>query len=414
MDIKARIEQLLKKVVSEEKDLCLALKSHKITLDTPKLKQFGDYSSNLSLVLSKSLNKPALEIAQQLQCSLQKQLVRAKLKSQIEKIEVKGAGFINFFLSRDCLYEILLEIRKKGSSFGRLKQGSGKTVHLEFVSANPTGPLNVAHARQAAFGDTLASLMQFANFRVIREYYLNDEGTQIDILRDSVRAKYLKLLGLEAKFPASGYQGKYIDDLAAQIRQRYGSRLIKENPKNLSFFARFAYSKILEGIKKDLQRFGVRFDRWFSQKSLAKQGKITKAISLLKAKGFLYQQEGAWWLRSTKFGDDKDRVVIKSDATLTYIAADIAYHQVKFKRNFSQIINIWGPDHHGYIARLKAAVAALGFDQNLLTVLIVQLVSLSSAEKIIPMSTRRGEFVSLHDIIQAVGKDVARFFFLMR
>lgn len=414
MDIKTRIENLLKRVIKEDKELTRGDQLTNATLDTPKSKKFGDYSSNIALVLAQRLAKPPLEIAQRLKEALEKKLSCWSLSGEISKIEVAGAGFINFFLSKSCLYEILLQIRKRKDNFATAKTGSGKKVHIEFVSANPTGPLNVAHGRQAAFGDTLANLFQFLGYQVTREYYLNDEGVQIDTLGDSLRAKYQQLLGISAEFPSSGYRGKYIDDLASEFLQKYGNRFAKTDKKDRTFFSCFATSKILEGIKKDLAAFGVKFDSWFSQRQLNQTGKIKKALTLLKVKGYLYQKEGAWWLATTRFGDDKDRVVIKSDLSLTYIAPDIAYHQTKFKRGFSQMINIWGPDHHGYIARLKAAVSALGYDSEQLRVLVVQLVSLSSAEKIIPMSTRMGQFVSLHDIIEAVGKDAARFFFLMR
>ena len=411
MSIEKDIENLLMRAIEKNRAL---KKIPQIILDTPKFKNFGDYSSNIALVLGQRMGKPSLEIAHNIQEALQEELSRSSLSKQIEKIEVKGPGFLNFFLNKSCLYEILIEIRKKRKNFGRVKLGKGRKVHLEFVSANPTGPLNVAHARQAAFGDTLAKLLEFSGYKVNREYYLNDEGVQIDLLGESLRANYLTLLGIPTKFPTSGYRGKYIDDLAGQFLQKYGRRFIKQNEERLSFFSRFAYSEILREIKKDLKLFGVNYDSWFSQKKLNKSGRILKALELLKKKGFLYQKEGAWWLATTKFGDDKDRVVIKSDSKFTYISPDIAYHQTKYRRKFCKMINVWGPDHHGYIPRLKAAIQALGYDARRLSVLIVQLVSLSSADKIIPMSTRLGQYTSLHDIIQAVGKDAARFFFLMR
>ncbi len=409
MHIEEGIKGLLKEAI--EKNLSFGAA---VILDSPKLKKFGDFSSNIALELARRLNRPPLEVARQIEQALRKEVERSSFKDKIERIEVKGVGFINFFLSKGCLYDLLLEINKKKHNFGRGSLGRARKVHIEFVSANPTGPLNVAHGRQAAFGDTLANLLDFSGYKVSREYYLNDEGVQIDLLGESLRAKYLKLSGKASEFPASGYQGKYIDELAGVLKQKYKQKLIKNAQGNLAFFSRFACNEILSQIKEDLESFGVKFNSWFSQMSLSKSGKIKIALDSLKKKGFIYQKDGAWWLASTKFGDDKDRVVIKSDSGLTYIAPDIAYHQTKFKRGFSRMINVWGPDHHGYIARIKAALSALGYDADILSVLIVQLVSLAQVEKIIPMSTRQGQYISLREIIQAVGKDAARFFFLMR
>lgn len=414
MNIEKEIEDLLKRAIEKNKAFARLREIPKIHLDSPKFNKFADYSSNIALVVAQGIGKSSLEVARNIQETLQEELACPKLSKQIERIEVKGPGFLNFFLKKGFLYEILIEIRKKGKNFGRHKLGRGKKIHIEFVSANPTGPLNVAHARQAAFGDTLANLLEFSGYKVSREYYLNDEGVQIDLLGESLRARYLTFLGIPAEFPPSGYRGKYIDDLAHQFLHKYGRRFEKRNKNKLSVFSRFAYSKILREIKSDLKLFGVNYDSWFSQRNLNKTGKITEALKLLKERGFLYQKEGAWWLATTKFGDDKDRVVIKSDSKLTYISPDIAYHRTKYERKFYKMINVWGPDHHGYIPRLKAAICALGYDATRLSVLIVQLVSLSYADKIIPMSTRLGQYTSLRDIIRAVGKDAARFFFLMR
>jgi len=410
MDIEKDILNLLKKSVRETEGPDILKKIAFENLDIPREKRFGDFSTSLALIFAQKTGRSAQEIARSIQQALDRELRHSNLRQQIDKIEVKGAGFINFFLSKACLYKTLQEIRRKGANFGRVKLGKGKKVHMEFVSANPTGPLNVAHGRQAAFGDSLANLLQFSGYKVTREYYLNDEGVQIDILGESLRAKYLGLLGIPCELPQEGYKGRYIDELAGDLVRRYGRRFVY----SAFDFSRFACRQILKKIKEDLNAFGVNYDYWFSQKTLNKTGKIVKVLGILRKKGFLYQKESAWWLATSKFGDDKDRVVIKSDSNLTYIAPDIAYHRSKFKRGFSKMINIWGPDHHGYILRIKAAVSALGYDAQCLAILIVQLVSLSKADKVIPMSTRSGQYISLHDIIRAVGKDVARFFFLMR
>lgn len=414
MRLEDYIKGLLLEAIKKSKGLSDLKQIPAIDLACPKNKQFGDFSTNLAMVLAKMLNRAPQEIAQEIIRALDKQRTAAGIAEKIERIEVKGAGFINFFLTKSSLHEVLREIIRKRNNFGRSNLGQAERVHIEFVSANPTGPLNVAHARQAAFGDTLARVFEFSGYKVHREYYLNDQGTQIDLLGDSLCAKYRQLLGISAEFPSSGYRGRYIDDLAGILVRRYGGRLARGKKLKRDFFCRFATGKILQEIKKDLIGFGVRYKSWFSQKSLSQSGKIKKVLAHLEKKGFLYQKEGAWWLATTRFGDDKDRVVIKSDSTFTYIAPDIAYHQSKFKRNFKRMINIWGPDHHGYIGRLKAAVIALGYDAGYVSFIIVQLVSLSSADKVIPMSTRLGQYVSLSDIVGAVGKDVARFFFLMR
>ena len=413
MDAEKDIHALIKQAIKESVHFAGLKELSLISVTCPKDKRFGDFSTNAALVLGQKLNKSSLEVAQDISSKLNKKLERPDLAKRFEKIEVKG-GFINFFLSKACLYELLLKIRKEAGNFGRSSLGRGERVHIEFVSANPTGPLNVAHARQAAFGDTLARILEFSGYKVFREYYLNDEGVQIDALGSSLGARYLELLGKPAEFPASGYRGKYIDQLAEDLVQKYGHKFERQNKTNRAYFSSFAVGAILKDIKKDLADFEVNFDSWFSQRRLNKAGKITKALNLLKKKGFLYQKEGAWWLASSRFGDDNDRVVIKSDSNLTYIAPDIAYHATKFKRSFSRMLNIWGPDHHGYIPRLKAAISALGYDTGNISFLIVQLVSLSSQDKYIPMSTRLGQYVSLADIVHAVGKDAARFFFLMR
>ncbi len=414
MDIENTLKSLIKKAVRETAGPEISQGFSEVILDTPKSRKFGDLSTNAALILAQKTGRSPIEIAGELSKSLSAQFKDANLAGMIARIETQPPGFINFFLSQACLYDILLEINRRKDNFGRGKLGQGKKVHLEFVSANPTGPLNIAHGRQAVFGDSLANLLEFSGYRVTREYYLNDEGVQIDILGESVHAKYLGLLGIEAQFPAAGYRGNYIDDLAAGLVQRYGRRFIKGSRKNLAFLAQWSVRKILKKIKEDLSAFGVNYNCWFSQKRLNKSGKIERVLKVLKQKKFLYQKEGAWWLATTQFGDDKDRVVIKSDLKFTYLTPDIAYHQTKFKRGFSKIIDIWGPDHHGYIPRVRAAVCALGYDDRSLSFLIVQLVSLAQADKIIPMSTRQGQYISLADIIQAVGKDVARFFFLMR
>jgi arginyl-tRNA synthetase len=320
-------------------------------------------------------------------------------------VKVEGGGFINFYLSERYFYEQLRNIITKGKDALRIDLGKGKKVLIEFVSANPTGSLSVAHARQAAVGDSLANILAFLGYKVKREYYLNDEGNQINILGESVALRLKELDGERIEFPQEYYQGDYIYDIANNF---------KNEKRKIQDLGEYAANHILDIIKKELKSFGIRFDCWYSQKSLRKSGKIDKALAFLKKKGLLCEEDGALWFKSTQFGDDKDRVVIKSDGSYTYLAPDIAYHQDKYKRGFSWLINLWGPDHHGYINRLKAAVQALGQDQNSLSIIIVQLATIFREGKPVQMSTRKGQYITLMEVLDEVGCDAARFFFLMR
>jgi arginyl-tRNA synthetase len=294
----------------------------------------------------------------------------------------------------------------KGQDALRYDIGKEETVLIEFVSANPTGSLSVAHARQAAVGDVLASILEFLGFKVSREYYLNDEGNQINILGDSVRLRIKELEGERIDFPQNYYQGDYIYDIARKAQN--------ESLDKVGDLGEYAAKYILGSIKKELDDFGTGFDLWYSQKSLRESEKIAQAIEFLRNKDFIYEKEGALWFKSTEFGDDKDRVIIKSDGFYTYLAPDIAYHWEKYKRGFKWLINLWGPDHHGYINRLKAACQALGQTPDSLSIVIVQLVTIFREGKPVQMSTRRGEYITLREVLDEVGRDAARFFFLMR
>lgn len=363
--------------------------------------------------LASSLKKAPLEIAQALKDKLEANLSRAGLEESISRLEVAPPGFINFFLSKAFLHALLKEIIREGPRYGRGNLGGGKKAMVEFVSANPTGALSVAHGRQAALGDALANLLDFSGYRVRREYYLNDEGTQIDLLGASLLARAKESVGLEAVFPENGYKGAYIRELGRSFAQKT-DRALLESPLAQGLARDFGVQQLVAVIRQDLKRLGVRFDRWFSQKSLHRFGYLTRTLKALSRRGVLYEKEGAWWLKSTDFGDDKDRVVKRSDGRLTYIAADIAYHRRKFERGFSLLVNLWGPDHHGYIRRLKAAVEAMGFPPQALRVVIVQLCTLKRGEETIPMSTREGEFITSTQVVEEVGRDAARFFFLLR
>jgi len=376
-----------------------------IYLDIPQDSRFGDLTTNVAMQLSRQLKKSPREIAAALISCIQKHLPASPLKDHIKEIKVEGAGFINFYFNDGYFYRELKEIIAKGSSAFKLDFGKGKKVLIEFVSANPTGPLSVAHARQAAVGDALANVFNFLGYKTKKEYYLNDEGNQINILGRSVGLRIKELRGEKIEFPEDHYQGDYIYDIA---REAIAKNIEADKLSD------YAANYILEIIKKELDDFGVKFDTWFSQKALGKSGKVEAALENLKKRGFIYEEEGAVWFKSTAFGDDKDRVVIKSDKSYTYLTPDIAYHQEKYLRGFEQLINLWGPDHHGYINRLKASVAAFGKDPGSLSIIIVQLATIFRDGKPVHMSTRRGQYITLREVLDEVGCDAARYFFIMR
>lgn len=374
-------------------------------LEIPSDGKFGDLSSNVALRLSREMRKPPVEIAKELAGKIKVILENHPLACFVTEVKPEGAGFINFYLSRKYFLLKLVGILENPAKALLPAGRKNLKVLVEFVSANPTGSLSVAHARQAVVGDVLANIFDFCRFKVKREYYLNDEGNQIEILGNSVGLRVRELGGEKIEFPEDYYQGDYIYDIAKEaIRLKLAAGKLGD----------FACAYILDIIRKELGDFGVKFDYWTSQKQLRKSGKIEKALGFLKKNGLLYEQEGALWFKSTQFGDDKDRVVIKSDASYTYLAPDIAYHRQKYRRGFKLLINLWGPDHHGYINRLKAAVEALGQSRDSLSIIIVQLATIFREGKPVQMSTRRGEYITLREVLDEVGPDAARFFFLMR
>ncbi len=387
-----------------------------VIIEEPADKAHGELSSNIALRSAKFLRQPPMEIANLLSKIIREDISKSDLSDIIEKVEVKSPGFINFFLKPNAVSDILAEILKKGDDYGRSNFGKKEKIQVEFVSANPTGPLSVAHARQAAVGDSLANILNFIGFDVTKEYYVNDEGNQINILGNSIRLRAYELLGETVDFPDDGYQGEYIKDIARAFLQEKGITNLTELKSSVSIedFSSFGVKYLLNIIKKELQEFGVCFDVWSHQSIVASGEKIRSVLSFLDEKGFLKEYEGALWFLSTQFGDDKDRVVKKSDGSYTYLAPDIAYHRDKYERGFNRIINIWGPDHHGYIPRIKAAIQALGHESDSLIVLIVQLATIYRHGEVVSMSTRRGQYISLREVIDEVGVDAARFFFLMR
>lgn len=379
--------------------------SEKISLDLPTDNRFGDFSTNIALKLAKSLKRSPQAIAAELVDCLLRKIAESELQKIVTQVKVEGVGFINFYLQENYFLEKFRLILIQGKEALRNNTGLGRKVLVEFVSANPTGCLSVAHARQAAVGDCLANVLSFIGYQVSREYYLNDEGNQINILGASVNLRLKELGGQKIEFPENYYQGDYIYDIAKLA----DAQKIKE-----ADLGNFAADHILKIIKQELLDFGVNFDCWYSQKQLAKSGKIEQAFARLKEKGFLYDQDGALWFKSTAFGDDKDRVIIKGDGSQTYLAPDIAYHEDKFNRGFSWLINLWGPDHHGYINRIKAAIEAFGHKPADLEVVIVQLATIFRNGQPVQMSTRRGQYITLREVLDEVGSDAARFFFLMR
>ena len=407
-----------------------------INLERPKQAGHGDFASNLALQLAKPLKRNPRDLANLLLA----ELPPSKL---VAKAEVAGAGFINFTLISDAKTAIVSQVLERGEAFGRGVK-SGIKVQVEFVSANPTGPLHVGHGRGAAYGASLADVLDFAGFDVTREYYINDAGRQMDILALSTWLRYLALFDIAVDFPPNAYQGDYVNEMAAQIRSAHGDRFAKvavadvllgapdvevdkegrldaliANAKRIlgpdyAWVHGFALTEQLGDGREDLKEFGVTFDMWFSERSLFDTGLVEKAVAALDARGHLYEQDGAKWFRSTAFGDEKDRVVQRENGLYTYFASDIAYHVNKYERGFDRIIDIWGADHHGYIARVKGALAALGLPPERLDVALVQFAVLYRDGQKAAMSTRSGEFVTLRELRNEVGNDACRFFYVLR
>ena len=384
--------------------------SVEVEVERPKREEHGDWATNIALQYSKMFGEKPRDLAMG---------IVNKLGSNpyIEKAEVAGPGFINFTLSKKWISELLINVIKEGSDFGRVNVGKGRKVQVEFVSANPTGPLHVGHGRGAAVGDVCANILAFAGWDVQREYYINDAGLQIDLLGKSTQARYFEICGEPGKapFPEDGYKGAYIYELAQQILDKEGKRFLEIPPEeSLPYFKDYACKVILEGIKKDLADFGVNFDVWFSEKSLYEGDLLQRTLETLKDNGYAYEADGATWFKATAFSDDKDRVLIRSNGAPTYFMSDIMYHKNKFDRGFDMVIDVWGADHHGYIPRMKAAVQALGRLPEDLQVLLIQFVNLLRGGKQVSMSTRSGEFVTLREVMEEVGVDAARYFFVMR
>jgi len=386
----------------------LGIEPPQIEIEQPKEEAHGDLSSPISMVLAKSLRRKPSEIARAIVESI-------PIGEDFEKIEVAGPGFINFTFSKSFISKSLSMLLKDRERALRKDIGRGRKVQIEFVSANPTGPLHLGHGRGAAVGEALANLLNAAGWSVIREYYINDAGRQVRLLGESVYARYKELLGVGAKFPEEGYMGQYVIDIAKSMIDEVGQRYKDSDFQEVEgFFIDFSLMAMLNEIRADLQAFGIEFDSWQSEKDLYISGSVRDAIEYLKAKGYAYEHEGAVWFKATLFGDDKDRVIIKKDGEHTYFASDIAYHKKKIDTGYDEIIDIWGADHHGYIPRITAVIDALGYEKNKLKVLLVQMVSLLRGGKAVQMSKRAGEFVTLREVIEEVGADTTKFIFLTR
>jgi|SRR5690625_986398 len=380
-----------------------------IVLETPKEKAHGDFATNIAMQLASIAKKAPRAIAE----DIVKHLDLAK--ASVEKIDIAGPGFINFFMKRDFLGDIIPTILSEQEAYGEIDFGQGKRVQVEFVSVNPTGPLHLGHARGAAFGDVLCNVLEKAGYNVEREYYINDAGKQIDNLALSIEARYFQALGKDVDLPEDGYFGEDITEIGKAIAIEDGEHWMHVDAKERHLhFKEYGLQSILKRIKDDLAHFRVIFDHWFSERSLYKNDQVTNALKTLEEAGYIYEKDGATWLRSTAFNDDKDRVLIKNDGSYTYLAPDIAYHQHKFERGYDHIINVWGADHHGYISRMEAAIQALGYSKDRFTIKITQMVSLLEQGQTLRMSKRSGNTVTLRELIEDVGVDAVRYFFISR
>jgi arginyl-tRNA synthetase len=378
-----------------------------LLLEPPTKREFGDLTTNFAMLWAKSARKPPRAIAEMVLKNFEDPA------GIIARREIAGPGFMNFAFAPKFYYQRLRELAAdKDTPFDL---GHGEKVQVEFASVNPTGPLHVGHGRVAVIGDALARLHQATGFDVQKEYYVNDAGKQMENLGLSIDARYRELFGETVEFPAGGYPGDYVVDVARSVKDRFGDKFLREDrTAAVEYFSRYGGEKLLETIRRQLGDFGIEFDSFFSEEALRERSEVVQSMELLRQRGLLYAQDGAQWFRSTEFGDDKDRTVIKSDGDLTYFASDIAYHRNKFERKFRRLINVWGADHHGYVARLKAAMRGLGYDADALRVVLVQMVQLTRGGEPVKMGKRTGEYIALDEVLQEVGRDAARFFFLMR
>lgn len=378
-------------------------------LEVPREKVHGDFATNVAMLMAKEAKMAPRKIAESIVKNFDCQ------GTWVDKIEIAGPGFINFYLDYSWLYVVLPEILEQEDYYGRSSFGAGKKVQVEFVSANPTGVLHMGNARGAALGDSLASVLDAAGYDVSREFYINDAGNQIEKFSQSLEARYLQLLGEDVPFPEDGYHGQdVIETMKNLINQKGDKFKSMDEELRREFLVKYALEEKIANIRKVLEDFGVYYDVWFSEQTLHDSGEVENVVSKLKKDGYIYEKEGALWFGTGKSDDEKDEVVVRSNGVPTYYAADIAYHKNKFDRGFEEVINIWGADHHGHVARMKGAIQALGYDENQLIVILMQLVRLFKGGEILRMSKRTGTYVTLNELMEEVGRDAARYFFVMR
>ena len=378
-------------------------------IETPKDEKNGDFSTNLAMQLTRILRQNPRKIAEAIVGGID-------LPGLVERVEIAGPGFINFYLVPGWLNRVLPAIQEEDADYGKSNAGGGERVQVEFVSANPTGLLHMGNARGGALGDTLAAVLNEAGYVCDKEYYINDAGNQVENLGKSVEARYFELLGRDDyQIPEDGYHGKDIIATAQRLLDEKGESLVDlSEAERRELMKNYALKEKVAGIRGSLENFGVVFDNWFSEQSLHDAGSVHEVVDILREKGYVYEKDGAQWLRATDWGEEKDEVLVRSNGTPTYFAADIAYHRDKFERGYKRLINIWGADHHGHVARLKGAMTALGYDGDAITVILMQLVRLYRGGEIVKMSKRSGKYVTLDELIEEVGKEAARFFFIMR
>ncbi len=380
-----------------------------IEVEEPNAGSHGDFSTNISMVMASIQKMPPRKIAEAIIKNINDP------GGMLDKTEIAGPGFVNFFLNKHSWHPVLQKIHEQDAHYGASDLGKGKKIQVEFVSENPTGPLHVGHGRGAAVGDSVANILLFCGYNVEKEYYINDSGRQINTLGRSVFLRYKELFEADVQFPEDCYQGDYVRDLAGKVRDDNGDKLLSmSEDEAISYCARFAADNILAEIKEDLESFGVVFDRWYSEQGLYDSGKVDRVINDFRKQNIIFEDDGALWFRTKDFGDEKNRVVVRSNGLTTYFASDIAYHQDKFDRGFERVIDVWGADHHGYIPRVSAAIEASGHTRDKFNVILIQLVNLLREGEPVAMSTRAGEFVTLRDVINEVGSDAARFIFLTR
>lgn len=410
MNAVEQVQQNIKQAIAEAVQKAgLTEEPVQVQLESPRDKANGDYATNVAMQLTRLAKKPPRAIAEAIVENLDTQ------SANIEKVEIAGPGFINIIIKKDYLNDVIKTVLEQGEEYGRSNSGNSQRVQVEFVSANPTGDLHLGHARGSSVGDSMCNILDLAGYDVSREYYINDAGNQINNLALSIEGRYFEALGKGESMPEDGYRGQDIIDIAAALVEEHGDKFLHmTEQERYKAFREHGLKVELAKLQKDLADFRVHFDVWYSETSLYENGKIDAALKKLRDNGHIYEEDGATWFRSTTFGDDKDRVLIKNDGTYTYLTPDIAYHEDKIQRGFDKLINIWGADHHGYIPRMKAAIEALGYDRDTLEVSIIQMVQLYKDGEKMKMSKRTGKAVTMRDLVDLVGLDAVRYFFAMR